>query len=244
MSRKHDIERRRTIGKNLATARKLAGMSQSDVMVKVWGGDDPRQKNRISEIEHGADTLPDAELLCELCITYGVSADYILGLSVEPEIDMTAGRMGVMYNGLRSTLSEQLESVVMELSRLGATQLANTPKPSMMGIIQAAKDVIREMDQHKRNLPVELVQQIALLGQEVRHCEQQIAVSMRKYEMAVNDIVERPDSIDRHGLITDTSKPERKRYPCTSLPKPIEPKKDSQLSLFVHDGNIDVTPLM
>ena len=249
MSRNHDIERRRIIGKNLATARKLAGMSQSDVMLIVWGEENTRQKNRISEIENGAETLPDAELLCELCKTYGVSADYILGFSVEPEIDMTAGRFGVMYNGLYSILSDHLESVIVELSRIGAQQLANTPKPVMMGMLNAAKEVHRLFDAHRSNIPVDLARCIGLLGQEVRHCEQQIAVTMRHYDMAIRDIVEeRPDDAERHQLLTDTNRPNRKRYPCTALPKSAELKpvggNKKQLSLFVHDNGTDCYPLI
>lgn len=248
MSRKQDVERRRIIGKNLATARKLSGLSQSDVMLHVWGEENTRQKNRISEIENGADTLPDAELLCVLCQLYGVSADYILGFSVEPEIDMTAGRFGVMYNGLRSTLTDHLESVVEELSRIGAQQMAQFPKPSMMGMLHAGKDVYREFDKQRELVPTALAQAIGRLFQEIRHCDQQMAVTMNHYDMLIGDIVERPDSVERHSLLSDQPAPTRKRYPCTSLPKDdhhTSGKKKGQMSLFVHDGTANkVEPLI
>ena len=253
MARVQDKTRRNMIGQNLAKARTLSGLSQSDVMSKIWLKDDPKQRNRISEIESGG-TLPDAELLLQLCMLYGVSADYVIGLSVEPEIDATAGRMGMMYNGMSEIASDLLKGVVEQLARNGADYIAKMPKPATMGVLATGKQVWNLYNQHKTKVPPELGHAIFEFAKELQGLDKGIAVSMRNYEMALQDCIERPDTIEKHQTLADLSQERMKRRPCTVLPKVLERSRlraaprvyrlveAGQLSLFINPTGVCVQP--
>lgn len=97
--KKMDSEKlRKMIGRNLAEARKMAGLSQIQVMQRVWGRDS--NKNRISEIEIGL-VMPRTELVYTLCDLYKVCPSYVFGFSVEPTLDESAGRVNMLYSGLK-----------------------------------------------------------------------------------------------------------------------------------------------
>ena len=255
MARKQDRQRREMIGHNLARARGLSGLSQTDVMCRIWQQDNPTQRNRISEIESGS-TLPDAELLLQLCMLYGVSADYVIGLSVEPEIDATAGRMGMLYNGMSEIAGDLLKGVVDQLARNGAQYLAKMPKPISMGVLDTGKKVWSAYQADKSSVPPELGAAIFEMAKELRLFDQSIAISMRNYEMAMTECVERPDAHEKHVIGADLAMERVKRRPCTVLPKVLErsrlkrPNKpqvmyrliQGQLSLFMIKQGVCVQP--
>jgi transcriptional regulator with XRE-family HTH domain len=219
VAKRHDLQKRALIGANLASARRLAGYSQSDVMHIVWH-ETTNQKNRISEMESGK-SLPDAELLSELCLLYGVSADYICGISAEPEIDQTAGRVGLIYNGLSEIAASSVQQMVEGLSRLSANYIAAMPKPHALALMEAAKLVWREYtkkehDQIKQAHPL-LGHAIFMMFKVVQEFDKAQAVNLTGYNMALDAVLERQSDDPRHHLGSDAI-PRLKRYPCTSLP--------------------------
>jgi transcriptional regulator with XRE-family HTH domain len=229
-----DKARRNMIGQNLAKARTLSGLSQSDVMSRIWLKDDPKQRNRISEIESGG-TLPDAELLLQLCMLYGVSA-------------------GMMYNGMSEIAGDLLRGVVEQLARNGADYIAKMPKPATMGVLSTGKQVWNLYNQHKTKVPPELGHAIFEFAKELQGLDKGIAVSMRNYEMALQDCIERPDTIEKHQTLADLSQERMKRRPCTVLPKVLERPRlraaprlyrlveAGQLSLFINPTGVCVQP--
>ena len=59
------------VAENLAALRKKRGMTQAELAERLDYSD-----KAISRWEHG-DTLPDMNVLCELCEFYGISLDYL-----------------------------------------------------------------------------------------------------------------------------------------------------------------------
>lgn len=239
MAKVQDPETRRLIGRNLASARNLSGLSQSEVMSKIFGSKDPKQKNRISEIESGK-TLPDAEILLRLCKLYGTSADYILGFSVEPEFDATAGRVGLLYNGMKEVTADMVQQIAMQLSMASASFLAAMPKPHNIALVEATKKVWREFTAHKSDIPPAMADAIFDMWNITRECDQYIATQMRGYEVRLNDIAARNDKDDKHQILGDIIDRHVQRYPATVLPRNISavkplPKKpdDGQLNIFM-----------
>ena len=223
MARTQDIVTRRAIGRNLQAARNLAGLSQVQVMTAIWREKNPKQKNRISEIESGQ-TLPDAELLQQLVKLYGVSADYILGLSVEPEIDETAGRVGYIYNGVKEIVGEAIQSFSERITIASSNYIKAMPKPHMIALLDQAKRVLSNTNE------IELKK----LASMVRDTEVQLAVQMRGFETALSELIERPDVADKHNLSSDTVDKSIQRFRTTCLPskESQKPKPTSQHSLF------------
>ncbi len=239
MAKVQDPETRRLIGRNLAGARNTAGLSQSEVMSKIFGSKDPKQKNRISEIESGK-TLPDAELLQRLCKLYSTSADYVLGFSVEPELDATAGRVGMLYNGMKEVTADLVQELTMQVSLASASFLAAMPKPHNIALVEATKKVWREFTANKADMPPEMAEAIFDMWSITRECDQYLATQMRGFEMRLNDIGQRNDKEDKHQMLSDIVDKHIQRYPATVLPKHISAIKplanqgsDDQLKLFI-----------
>lgn len=220
MARNYDLQKRAMLGRNLATARQLAGYSQSAVMHTIWG-ETGSQKNRISEIESGK-TLPDVELLAELCKLYGVSADYICGLSAEPEIDQTAGRTNMIYGGLQEVATDLLEKTVEKLSRMSINYICAMPEPHAMVLLKAAKQVWHEYagDQHDKirlDYPA-LSQAIFEMYRGAQAFDNAQSVNLTRYNMALDEVLQRDSTDPEHYMVTDAT-PRPKRYPVMRMPQ-------------------------
>lgn len=243
MAREQDIEVRRAIGKNFQNARhKIAGMTQVQVMAAIWHERNPKQKNRISEIESGQ-TLPDAELFQQLCKLYGVSADYILGFSVEPEIDETAGRVGHIYNGLKEIAGDVIQTFALNLATVSASFIKSMPKPHMMALLDQSKRVVRAFSDSKGVITPAIETSVHELSNLVRDTERQMAVQMRGFELALTDIVDRVDIEDGHTIISDAVDTRPVRYRTSCLPVRNKQKNTSQQALFLTGGDCKAHPL-
>lgn len=208
------------LGQNLAKARRLAGYSQSDVMRKIWH-ETGTQKNRISEIESGK-SLPDVELLAELCKLYSVSADYICGLSAEPEIDQTAGRVSMIYDGLQELANESLRQMVENLSRTSINYICSMPEPHALALIKAAKLVWHEYagsqhDKIRLDYP-ELSQAIFEMSRVARAFDNAQAINLNGYNAALDQVLQRDSTDPSHYMMADAIQ-RPKRYPAVSLPQ-------------------------
>lgn len=220
MAKMHDLKKRAIIGANLAHARHLAGYSQLDVMRTIWN-ETGNQKNRISEIESGK-SLPDAALLSELCELYGVSADYICGLSAEPEIDQTAGRIGMIYDSLHDVAAMSIQQMVESLSRLSASHISVVPQHNARALLDTAKTVWgqfteKDHDKIKQQYPA-LSQAIFEMFQIAQRFDRSQAINLTGYEIALNEVLQQHSDESRHHL-APAALTRPKRYPCVSLPR-------------------------
>ncbi|MHA3062012.1 helix-turn-helix domain-containing protein [Acinetobacter sp. ANC 4636] len=184
-------------------------MTQTDVMLKVFNVKNPNQKNRISEIESGK-VAPDSELLQELCLLYGVSADWILGFTVEPEIDLTASRVGLLYNGMAHALSPLVERIIEQVSgsfaEAGSQYLASLPNSGVLALIQNSKKIINEInDGHVTK------ESLATLMETVRECDVLLSRNNVKFFSHLDDLCERDESNVNEMIIKSQEVPVAKR---------------------------------
>ena len=220
MARSYDLQKRAMLGRNLAAARQLAGYSQSAVMHKIWG-ETGSQKNRISEIESGK-SLPDLELFTELCKLYAVSADYICGLSAEPEIDQTAGRTHMIYGGLQEVAADLLEKMVENLSRTSINYIASMPEPHAMVLLKAVKQVCQEYagdqrDKIRLDYPA-LSQAIFEMGRVAQQFDKAQSINLTRYNTALDEVLQRDSTDPKHYMAADM-RPRQKRYPVMRMPQ-------------------------
>lgn len=233
MAKKTDPTRRAIIGANLAHARRLAGYSQLDVMRVLWQ-ETGNQKNRISEIESGK-SLPDAELLSDLCRLYSVSADYICGFSAEPEIDQTAGRIGMIYTGLSEIAAIAAQHMVENLSRLSASYIATVPQPHAIALLDAVKAVRQKIieedhDKIQQQYPV-ISRSLFEMFKIAQEFDRSQAINLTGYETALGEVLQQHSDDPRQYLTPTDAIPRRKRYPCVSLPRKRRRKPDHQIAL-------------
>lgn len=209
MAFKSNEGKRTLIGLKLCAARKLSKMTQTDVMLKIFNVKNPNQKNRISEIESGK-VAPDSELLQELCLLYGVSADWILGFTVEPEIDLTASRVGLLYNGMAHALSPLVERIIEQVSgsfaEAGSQYLASLPNSGVLALIQNSKKIINEInDGHVTK------ESLATLMKTVRECDVLLSRNNVKFFSHLDDLCERDESNVNEMIIKSQEVPVAKR---------------------------------
>ena len=192
-------EQCKMIGRNLAVARKLAGLTQLEVMERVWHRTD--NKNRISELENGAVPL-SLDVLIHLCRLYGVSADYILGFSVEPELDLTAGRVGHIYNHMKILVEDMTKALCVT----AAQNMAAMPKPHAQAMAEQARHTCQEAAKVLHLLP-ESCQPLraAILAQveALRTFDRAVALQVRAIEQAITQVMDRDDLEDGHQLLAD-----------------------------------------
>lgn len=239
--KKMDSEKlRKMIGRNLAEARKMAGLSQIQVMQRVWGRDS--NKNRISEIEIGL-VMPRTELVYTLCDLYKVCPSYVFGFSVEPTLDESAGRVNMLYSGLHVLLAEQVKNITSQLCNIGAQHIASMPKPHMLSLLDAAKAVYREYcSTDRQNLLAQhepLLHAVIGLASEIRSVEQHLAVQMNSLEMRMHNITVEHDPDDGHVTIPDAANDDLHTPPqVKSKPFKLQVNRN-QLSLLINAANND-----
>lgn len=201
--------KREQVGQNLCTARRLAQLTQSDVMVRVFNVNNPNQKNRISEIESGK-VAPDAEVLQELCLLYGVSADWVLGFAAESEIDLTVSRVGLLYNGMAHALSPLVERIIEQVSgsfaEAGSQYLATLPNSGVLALIQNSKTIINEI-----NAGHVTKESLATLMTTVRECDVLLSQNNVKFFSHLDDLGERDESNLNEMLIKSQEVPVARR---------------------------------
>lgn len=229
MAKNTDYGLRVIIGRNLARARVLANLPQSKVMQEIFGTKNPKQKNRISEIEHGR-ILPDAEVLHGLCKLYGISSDYILGFSCETALDPTVGRASMLYNSLNETFGEMLQSITSQLCLVGVRHINTLPSSSVLALLDAVKSYIKTQKIDKSNPNYE---QLINMMELVRECETQLAIQERDMEIALDDIANRDEEEKRQMLLSDLVNSKTSRFKACSLKKGEKNAvKENQLSFF------------
>lgn len=197
-------EFRRMMGKNLQKARYLSGLTQIQAMQKIWNrSPKDRNTNRLSEIENG-DKLPSIEVVYKLAKLYGVSLDYIFGVSTEPDADLNASKAGFIMNGTHELVHEMMRNFMPMMSRY----IATLPRTEAMVLLDAAKNVTTDYlsisscdSQFAIRYPV-LTKHLHILANAARATDVSICKNMRALEIAAEEAMSRSDKRDNGHLLT------------------------------------------
>lgn len=212
MAKKSDLQRRVLIGRKLAMARDMSQLRQEDVAMEIFG---TPHKNRMSEIENGK-LMPDAELLSVLCQKYGVSSDWVLGFTVEPELDKTASVAGILFNSLGDMMSEYTQAMAFQLSIAAAQHVTSFPKALTVQLLTASKELIQACLTQDQSFQDKVLPELQTLMLIVRECEQNRAKQIRNLEMAIDDVFQRDESDIQEKALIDLIQ-NKKRFSKASL---------------------------
>ena len=218
MAKATDMNLRVFIGRKLALARNLANLKQEEVMISVFGvSSDSKQKNRISEIEN-ARTLPDCELLHVLCSLYGVSSDWILGFTLEPQVDKNHARAELLFNRNAETLGDLFHALTAKVTAVCAEKMNELPNSSMLQLLHDTKNFLHIYTENK-DLKDSISFQAALVDMRttVRECERTLAIQERDFDMAMGNIFQRDDNDEHEKMVADLIGSRIKRFPPTTL---------------------------
>lgn len=113
-----DAETEKLMRERLIVARNLNSLDQKEAAAKLGY----KNSSQLSKVENGEAPLPKS-LLRKASLAYGVSADWLLGLSNEPERDpQIAGQMAVM-RAVHAGIVEHTQNVTAVMLRLASDQL-------------------------------------------------------------------------------------------------------------------------
>lgn len=229
MAKQSDLETRAMIGRKLALARERSGMLQHEVAIELFG---IAQKNRISEMENGK-TLPDAELLQVMCSLYRVSVDWVLGFTINPELNETESVAGVLFNSVGDILSENLNALTAQMSLLCAKHISSFPKPLTLQLLDNAKTVVNQylLDQGTNS---KLQQVMIELIQSIKECEKDRAIQFNYLAKGLDDIFERDEGDVQERILLDLKRSRKTRFSQTTLPK--SDCKDMQMDFLDGSG--------
>lgn len=199
-----ELQLQKTIGKNLKTARQhVAGMSMLEVMQKVWGISD--RKNRLSEIENGA-RMPSPYILLRLSVLYGVSLDFIFGLSHDIERDLECSRAGRIVQGLRETALDMVDKISMSLAK----QVNILPRTDALVVRDRALDIVcflrktlNESSFANAAESEDFFDRLSSLEGSCRQLDSVVARHSRIMELTVYDHIARVDEQITSRYITD-----------------------------------------
>lgn len=214
MAKQSDLETRAMIGRKLALARERSGMLQHEVAIELFG---VAQKNRISEMENGK-TLPDAELLQVMCSLYRVSVDWVLGFTISPELNETESVAGLLFNGFGEQITENINAVTFQISKLWAMHITSFPKALSMQLLEHAKTVVNQylLDQCSND---KLQPAMIELIQTIKACEKDRAIQFNYLAKGLDDIFERDEGDVQEKILLDLKKSRKTRFSQTTLPK-------------------------
>ena len=230
MAKRTDLEKRVLIGRKLALARERRGLLQHEVALELFGVE---QKNRISEMEHGK-TLPDAELLQVMCSMYRVSVDWVLGFTINPELNETESVSGILFNSVGDLLSENLNAVTAQISLLCAKHIASFPKALEIQLLEQSKAVAKQFLQLDREQPEKLQPVMMDLIKTIQECEKDRAVQFNHIAKGLEDITERDEGEIQEKILQDLKSQRKTRFTQTSLVEEI--KEEAQFDFFTGDA--------
>ena len=230
MAKRTDLEKRVLIGRKLAMARERRGLLQHEVALELFGVE---QKNRISEMEHGK-TLPDAELLQVMCSMYRVSVDWVLGFTINPELNETESVAGILFNSVGDLLSYNLNAITAQISLLCAKHIASFPKALEIQLLEQSKTVAKQFLQLDREQPEKLQPVMMDLIKTIQECEKDRAVQFNHIAKGLEDITERDEGEIQEKILQDLKSQRKTRFTQTSLVEEI--KEEAQFDFFTGDA--------
>lgn len=200
-----------TVGRNLAAARKNAGMTQAEVMRIVWNVDNNR--NRISEIENGNKDLTLTDLLIFQNL-YNQSLDYICGLSVEPELDMLASTVNHVVTQSRAIVEHLTEQFAETITEHMKSICVNDQE----ALLAEAKQLCRLLKEQEVQKDSQIAQSAKSLMSTIRKIESKQARQIMAVETQMMQIKQRLDKEDKHIMLSDLDCDYQYSLP---LPEPV-----------------------
>lgn len=193
-----------TLGKNLKTARQhVADMSMKEVMMKVWGISN--SKNRLSEIENGS-RMPSPFVLLRLSMLYGVSLDFIFGVSSDIDRDLESSRAGRITQGLREIAIDMVDKIGDTL----AQQVSVLPRMEAITLKDKALQmvyIVRKAKCNDQGISPECFDAIVELSESMEDSckllERAVAKHQRIMELSIYDHIERTDKHLINRYLTD-----------------------------------------
>lgn len=229
MAKRTDLEKRVLIGRKLALARERRGLLQHEVALELFGVE---QKNRISEMEHGK-TLPDAELLQVMCSMYRVSVDWVLGFTINPELNETESVAGILFNSVGDLLSENINAITAQISLLCARHITSFPKALELQLLEQSKTVAKQFLQLDREQQEKLQPVMMDLIKTIQECEKDRAVQFNHIAKGLEDITDRDEGEIQEKILQDLKSQRKTRFTQTSLVEEI--KEEAQFDFFTGD---------
>ena len=207
MSKISDDDLKMLIAKNLLAARMTAGLTQSDAMAELYQCEKPYFKaaNRMSELEKGTRVL-DVIGLVRLCKLYGVSADYILGFTDEPELNEASRLMGHIHTAMTEVAAASIEQYAQNLTASCGKYLSKLPSPKHLVVIDVAMNVLKLMKDGYNDLSGPLQKATSDLDSAILDYERKQRVKNRNFELAVMDIQSKDEHATKHVLQADVIK--------------------------------------
>ena len=230
MAKRTDLEKRVIIGRKLALARERRGMLQHEVAIELFGVE---QKNRISEMENGK-TLPDAELLQVMCSMYRVSVDWVLGFTINPELNETESVAGVLFNSVGDILADNLNAITAQISLLCARHISSFPKALQVQLLEQSKTVAKQFLQLDRVQQEKLQPVMMDLIQTIQECEKERAVQFNHIAKGLEDISDRDEDQLQEKILQDLKSQRKTRFTQTTLL--TDEKDEAQFDFFSGDA--------
>lgn len=196
---KQRTQRKRLLGTNLKVAREGAGYTQAEVMERVWGITNNR--NRISEIENGHVDV-NIELIIILADMYGCTVDYLLGRSCEPINDIYANHLNHVILNCRKYFEPMIEQMVgsvtdfiKKVDKDEYVELVNTCE-KIRDYTLKNNDDLKEFDPSFHHL-------LCHLEWIIRKIAAKEAQKQTQLQAHIENINQRIDREDRHRLLDD-----------------------------------------
>ncbi|MFC6628629.1 helix-turn-helix domain-containing protein [Acinetobacter beijerinckii] len=232
MAKRTDLEKRVLIGRKLALARERRGMLQHEVAIELFGVE---QKNRISEMENGK-TLPDAELLQVMCSMYRVSVDWVLGFTINPELNETESVAGVLFNSVGDILADNLNAITSQISLLCAKHINSFPKALQIQLLEQSKAAAKQFLQLDRSQQEKLKPEMMDLIQTIQECEKERAVQFNHIAKGLEDITERDEDEIQEKILQDLKSQRKSRFTQTTLKDKKGDAEEPQLDFLSGTG--------
>lgn len=207
-------QRKKLLGINLKVAREGAGYTQAEVMERVWGIFNNR--NRISEIENGHVDV-NIELIIILADMYGCTVDYLLGRSCEPINDIYANHLNHILLNCRKYFEPMIEQMVgsvtdfiKKVDKDEHLELVNTCE-KLRDYTLKHNDKIKEFDPNFHHL----LHHLEWIIRKIAAKEAQKQVQLQAH---IDNVNHRMDKEYRHRLLQDMKISYQYSLP---LPEPV-----------------------
>lgn len=192
---KDKSELAKIVGDNLYRARKLNNLTRTEVNNKLFNGNG----NRLSEIENGVN-LPTYPKLIEMVQMYGVSLDYVFGLSTEYEMNTGCYYSGLVLNTMREAgldIADRISESLISLSK-------QFPTHSSQLLLDSSKRLVREFMKYRQDMVfsveyMSLDECIRDLQFHVQEVEKNIARKARIMELSYKDALDEAENTLLYG---------------------------------------------
>lgn len=186
----------KVVGANCRAVREMNGYTRNDVMRRVWAYKNNQQfNNRVCELENGTKKI-DVATLYRFCIEMNCSADFLLGMSNEVEVDNLEAKMsGRLYQSLRSSVLEATDEICSSLSK----SIRHLPPYQGEMLKSSAQSVVNlieklNMDLAFRGQYGELIDAVMELKNHCIGFERYTSRQMRQMEMSMLALIDSDDS--------------------------------------------------